>query len=1509
MPPKARRRPSKKVAAVECVKLAVNETVPTLVVQHFAALPWDNIREDSTDVLDGQPSKRRKLMAEPFPAICVATANTRFTRRVKRGDHTDVVRSSNNANKLLKITVSEPGSLLVASHPKSPAGLFSVLFSLKPEEEDGKLALILGVQGAKNKQEGPGDIWVETALTFTCQGGLMTFDMSLRLYWNETPSPCDSFPSARERRMTSRLIGNFWPNTDHSNKSVSSPAHFYEAAYVPSPDDNTLDIHVPGLESTLFPYQKRTLQWLLAREGVMWSRDEATLQPLSPKRRSPSMDCFRTVQDVNGKEVFVSDLFQIVTRDRKMYQRADEVVKGGILAEEMGLGKTLEILSLVLLHRRPNLKTGVSNGTGGNGVYSTGATLIITPRSLLEQWTSEIARHAPGLRVKHYKGCNNMPDEDDEATAEDLCGYDVVITTYFVLSEELHYAYEPPKRSRRYERVYRRRKSPLIMISWWRICLDEAQMIENGYGHAAWVVRVLPRINAWGITGTPVKNNVTDLFGLLDILDYVPYVSAPQVWLDLLAKHKPLFRQLFGSIALRHTKSLVRNEIMLPPQKRYAISMPFTAIEEQHYQSLFKDMAEQCGLHVDGTPKTDDWNPEQYEAAMRTWLNRLRQTTLHPEVGMHSRRLLGYHKSKPIQTVDEVLTAMLVHSGNSIRAEERVYLLTRLTRGQLYENGPRVKEAMALWVEVRRDTEKLVLNAKKKLMDAIRESGREQAVGIACDPGLEGGEEEKSDDESESKGKIGEYRRRHRSALELHHRAVFFCANAAFQIKENKEMTDPGSEEFQRLKEMEDEGYGTAKLLRQEILRECHDKATRFMDTIRRKASQQSFAEIPELVGNPRKGIESGLLVSNLEVLYEQLNAHANVIDEWREEVVQLLLRPLVDEDDEAAGSDTDAATDQAEGTGEELGDSAKFQDLLMVYVTTLRAAIADRHDAITGQINELAKHETQTSLRLAAAGDGPAPEKMFEMLKLRAKMDPKMPTVSMRAAVTELRSLQSRLSPDAAPGSRDALEAQIASDQLQSIQAQMSKQKKAVSALESEIEGFKATMNARLDYYRQLQAVSDAVLPYDGPKTDEVIDELRQTENELREKLSSAESKHRYLLNLRDAGSKSNEPRMCVICQMPFVLGVLTVCGHQFCKECITLWFKSRHNCPVCKKGLKSSNLHNIAIKPQELQVRSEETTTVQSRREMEPLSSSSTAPTTGIYSEFDAKQLAEIQNIDLDGPSYTTKIDMLIRHLSWLRVSDPGAKCIVFSQYQDFLQILRNAFRRFCIRHASIDDPRGIAKFKEDADVQVFLLHARAHSSGLNLVNASHVFLCEPLLNTALELQAIARVDRIGQQRETTVWLYLVSGTVEESVCNLSVQRRMKHLGKRQGLSSHADQANTTQKTRKSRKATKATAATSDILNASFEAANTLELEHASLSKLMSKDKSAGEMVDKNDLWECLFGTAARAAGNAKHHKGDEAAGKMQEKAVMNYLAGEAAAARVDTAKRPRRTCTGLT
>jgi E3 ubiquitin-protein ligase SHPRH len=301
-----------------------------------------------------------------------------------------------------------------------------------------------------------------------------------------------------------------------------------------------------------------------------------------------------------------------------------------------------------------------------------------------------------------------------------------------------------------------------------------------------------------------------------------------------------------------------------------------------------------------------------------------------------------------------------------------------------------------------------------------------------------------------------------------------------------------------------------------------------------------------------------------------------------------------------------------------------------------------------------------------------------------------------------------------------------------------------------------------------------------------------------------------------------------------------------------------------VCKRHLHQSDLHDITLKPQELKVHSETHHRTDANPDETQVTPSKKVST--IYTEFNAEQLAEIKDIELDGPSFTTKVDTLIRHLLWLRQSDPGAKSIVFSQYKEFLEVLALAFRRHRIGYASFDKAHGITSFKEDPGTEVFLLHARAHASGLNLVNASHVFLCEPLLNTALELQAIARVDRIGQQHETTVWLYIVDGTVEESIYDLSVQRRMEHMGR-----------NLKGKSKES---------TPELLDAKLDEANALEMQQAHLSKLMGRDGVSGEAVDKDDLWTCLFGHLHPKQGRDEREPANAA--------TRRFLAAEAAESR---------------
>ncbi|KAJ4212037.1 hypothetical protein NW759_012008 [Fusarium solani] len=1421
-------------------KVGLDAIMPARIIDGLCNLPSSEQSEDSSQASSSSepPTKRRKKTSSPaLPSIPVLKTEVSISRECADVASTDFTTVRRDVGQYVHfLTVSNILQITFTTGPK-----YSPHVTLRPQDADKSARSMLSKTGIAQAKSRPGALWFTVDVTVQRSGRKVTILITHVFHWNETPSLLHQLRPTADRRQSQLLIDAMLPDSAQIDRSWS-PMDFYEAAFVPPKDDQIPStIEVPVLEAALFPYQKRTLQWLLKREGVQWSDTDKTIIPYAADQEEP-VNAFRKLVDVAGNDYYLNELLHVVTRDPAPFRNAEAFVKGGILAEEMGLGKTLEILGLVLLHQRATPLVATDYEVQAN-LTPTGATLIVTPESLRAQWISEIARHAPGLSVKFYQGRKKMSGDEDQIINE-LAGHDIIITTYSILSAELHFVAAPPERSRRHARVYPRAKSPLAQLAWWRVCLDEAQMIESGVSQAATVARVLPRVNAWGITGTPVKDDVKDLFGLLLFLQYEPYCTSTYIWRAMIERHKPIFQRLFNSIAVRHTKSMVRDELVLPAQKRFVISMPFTAVEEQHYQSLFREMAEECDLDLHGAPLSDEWVPEEHEESMRTWLNRLRQTALHPEVAGYNRRL-GHNKSRPMRTVDEVLDAMIEQSEVAIRADEKAYLSSKLTRGQLYENSPRVREALEIWTSVRGETRKLVSDARAEFqaLTASNANGNLEAD-------ADSDQDEDSEDEMEAgnKGQLGESRRRLRGALEMEHRAVFFCANAYFQIRDNPEMTKPESEEFLRLRKLEDDGYNEAKAIRREILRESHGKATRLMKKIAQKASEQSFAELPELVAGTERGIESGRIIDDLEALYGELNDQANVIDEWREYLIGLLLKPLVDEEDEV---DT---------TGEEMGESARIQEEVVVYVQALRAIVADRQDALTGQSNELIKHEAETSLKFAREGEGPAPQKLIELMTLRDQIKPQ--STSMRKAISEFRALSSRLAKDT---NRSVLEAQIADRQLKATQALLNKQSKATTALEAEVENFRIIMNLRVEYYRQLQVVSDSVLPYEGPNTEATMEKMKETEDNLRKKLSSNEAKHRYLLNLKESGNKSNEPRMCVICQTPFTVGVLTVCGHQFCKECMMLWFKAHHNCPVCKRKLKSSNLHDITINPQQLKVLNDNPE--QDRNEVgdSPQKRNSLSNKTLIYSEFNADKLAEIQNIELDGVSFTTKVDTLVKHLLWLRESDPGAKSIIFSQYKGFLSILRNAFSRCRIGFASIDDANGITRFKEDPSVECFLLHARAHSSGLNLVNASHVFLCEPLLNTALELQAIARVDRIGQQHETTVWLYLVTGTVEESIYNLSVQRRMEHM-RRTGKG-------------------KSKESTPDLLAASIDEANTLELEQAALSRLMSKDKTAGENVEKNDLWECLFGHVAR------QEEAPEKDTRLQEQAVMGYLAAEAA------------------
>lgn len=141
---------------------------------------------------------------------------------------------------------------------------------------------------------------------------------------------------------------------------------------------------------------------------------------------------------------------------------------------------------------------------------------------------------------------------------------------------------------------------------------------------------------------------------------------------------------------------------------------------------------------------------------------------------------------------------------------------------------------------------------------------------------------------------------------------------------------------------------------------------------------------------------------------------------------------------------------------------------------------------------------------------------------------------------------------------------------------------------------------------------------------------------------------------------------------------------------------------------------------------------------------------------------------------------------------------------------------------------------EFKKDTDYACFLLHAKNESAGLTLVNATHVYLCEPLINTTLEVQAISRIHRIGQTKPTTVWLFVIRDTIEEAVLKLSTEKRLEYL---------KDNENSAK-----------SAASEPLTTEDIEVGNSHELTK-SVAQMMNKNVAGGEIVHRDDLCKVLI------------------------------------------------------
>lgn len=236
----------------------------------------------------------------------------------------------------------------------------------------------------------------------------------------------------------------------------------------------------------LTPYERRTNRFYEAHPDM-----KGVFEQLE---KIPVRDPQRAIQP-EGMTITLLP-FQLEALHWMKEQEKSEIYNGGVLADEMGMGKTIEMISLLM-----NDRTKTPN-------------LVVAPTVALLQWKSEIENHAGGLlKVALFHGSSRPK------TLEELEGYDVILTSYAVV--ESSYRKERYGFNRKGKKV--REKSLLHKKHFYRVILDEAHNIKDRTSSTAKAADNLWCDKRWCLTGTPLQNRIGELYSLIRFLDLKPF--------------------------------------------------------------------------------------------------------------------------------------------------------------------------------------------------------------------------------------------------------------------------------------------------------------------------------------------------------------------------------------------------------------------------------------------------------------------------------------------------------------------------------------------------------------------------------------------------------------------------------------------------------------------------------------------------------------------------------------------------------------------------------------------------------------------------------------------------------------------------------------------------------------------------------------------------------------------------------------------------------------------------
>ena len=288
---------------------------------------------------------------------------------------------------------------------------------------------------------------------------------------------------------------------------------------------------------------------------------------------------------------------------------------GACLADDMGLGKTITLIALHL-HRRD--------------AGAAGPTLVVCPASLLGNWEAEIRRFAPGVDVRRHHG---------SARDLDVAG-GFVLTTYGTMRNDA---------------------ALLAEVSWDLVVADEAQHIKNSRSAAARALRTIPSSARVALTGTPVENDLTELWsildwaipGLLGSRNAFRKVWAGPIESGLEPTKARQFADLIGPFLLRRRKSDPGVAPELPPKTETDHLLGLTREQVVLYETLVRESMR----------RIEEADEETRRGLVLKLLTGLKQICNHPAhfLRQANPRLRG--RSEKLDLLDELVGTVMAEDG------------------------------------------------------------------------------------------------------------------------------------------------------------------------------------------------------------------------------------------------------------------------------------------------------------------------------------------------------------------------------------------------------------------------------------------------------------------------------------------------------------------------------------------------------------------------------------------------------------------------------------------------------------------------------------------------------------------------------------------------------------------------------------------------------------------------------------------------------------------------------